>query len=341
MHSGVVGCSNRGFPAERLFPINVTAVERILHRSPVLAVGEYRCPVLHPQFAGGGPQTCPYIVFSRSSVRIVPLDGKPETRTPNTLGLYNVGDVYARQAVSEEGDRCDWIAIDPAVLRDIGRCVDPALEDDRKKIFATASAPTKASLYLAQRALFQSLRDDPHMSMLEVEERALRIVEAALDSAMSFAPTRRTRGRKPGVAGVRAAVIVDAARSVLARDFASPLSIGLIASRVHCSPGYLSRLFRSATGFSLHDYQQQLRLRASLDLLADARSDLSAIAAYLGYANHSHFTSTFRRQFGITPIQFVRRCSLKQLRELEICLGQSGRTATHRTTPARAVLSTK
>jgi len=310
-------------PDDRLFAINVTPVERILRRSPVVAIGEYRCPVQHPQFGGGGPQACPYIVFSRSSVRIQPLDGKPEVRTPNTVSMYNIGDVYARQPVSEEGDRCDWIAIDPAVMRDIGEYLDPRASG-REKIFASASAPTTPELYLAQRALFQSLSDDPDLSTLEVEECTLRIVESAFAGAMSFWPKRPARKR---AGGARAAAIVDAARSVLAREFASPLGIGDIAGRVHCSPGYLSRLFRRATGFSLHAYQQQLRLRASLDLLVEARSDLSALAAYLGYANHSHFTSMFRRQFGITPIQFARRRSLKQLRDFESVLDTGLRTA--------------
>ena len=40
-------------------------------------------------------------------------------------------------------------------------------------------------------------------------------------------------------------------------------------------------------------------------MLVDARRDLSALAISLGFANHSHFTSVFRRQFGMTPTQFA------------------------------------
>ena len=313
------------------FAINVTPVERILRRSDVVALGEFHCPVGHPQFAGGGPQACPYVVFSRSSVRIAPLGGKPEVRTPNIVGLYNVGDVYARHAVSDECDRCDWIAVSPPVLREIGARFDPALGDGRNRIFSRATAPATTRLYLAQRVLFQALRDDPYLSMLEVEVCAIDIVEAALASALQFRPGRRKRRRN--AAAARAPAIVDATRAILAHEYASPLRISDIAGRVHCSPGYLSRLFRSTTGFSLHDYQQQLRLRVSLGLLIDAQRDLSGLAVQLGYANHSHFTSTFRRQFGITPTQFARRRSLRALRELHSTLTSAARsTALNATT---------
>jgi AraC-like DNA-binding protein len=312
------------------FAINVTPVERILRRSDVVALGEFRCPVDHPQFAGGGPQACPYIVFSRSSVRIAPLDGKPEVRTPNIVGLYNVGDVYARQAISAEGDRCDWIALAPQVLRDIGARLDPELGDGRNRIFARRTAPAPTRLYLDQRRLFRALHDDAHLSMLEVEECSIAIAEAALASALYLSPGRRRRRRN--AAGSRAPAIVDATRAILAREFASPLLIGDIAKRVHCSPGYLSRLFRNLTGFSLHDYQQQLRLRSSLALLLDARRDLSGLAVLLGYANHSHFSSVFRRQFGITPTEFAQRRSLSVLRESGLALDDAARAAARRAT---------
>ena len=97
---------------------------------------------------------------------------------------------------------------------------------------------------------------------------------------------------------------------LLASEYAGALGVDDISSRVHCSPGYLSRLFRRSTGFTLHEYQRQLRLRQSLELLLESRDGLSELAMQLGFATHSHFSSAFRREFGMTPSEFGRSASV-------------------------------
>ncbi|HEY2394521.1 MAG TPA: AraC family transcriptional regulator [Rudaea sp.] len=298
------------------FDINVTAVETVLRRSPLVALGEYRCPVEHPQFSGGGPQRCPFIAFPRSSTRITRLGARPLVYTPNTISLHNIGDVYCREAVSKEGERCDWIAVSPALLRDIAALRGVVADDDR--IFEVALAPATPAVYAAQRALFRALRADPVMSMLQVEESTIAIVDAVFRAARSsggdgHAIERRFLGRAPA--------IVDATLKLLATEYHGTLSIDAISARAHCSAGYLSRLFRRSTGFTLHEYQQQLRLRASLELLLESSHGLSEVAMQLGFANHSHFTCAFRREFGMTPTEFSRNASGALLKLLQSAAG--------------------
>jgi AraC-like DNA-binding protein len=54
---------------------------------------------------------------------------------------------------------------------------------------------------------------------------------------------------------------------------------------------------------TLHAYVHELRLRTALERVADGE-DLTRVALDLGYASHSHFTSLFRRAFGVTPSDF-------------------------------------
>ena len=294
----------------REFDINLTSVETVLRRSPLVALGEYRCPVDHPQFSGGGPQRCPFVVFPRSSVRLTRLGSRPQVYTPNTVSLHNIGDVYCREPVSSEGERCDWIAVSPGLLREIA-ALNGLSEADDDRLFTASIAASTPRLYAGQRALFRSLRSDPLLSLLEVEESAIAIVDAVCRTAAHSAgspPRPHLRGDRR-FAG-RAPAIVDATLKLLAVEFRSALGIDQICARVHCSPGYLSRLFRRSTGFTLHEFQQQLRLRTALEMLPDTRHDLAELAMYLGFANHSHFSSAFRREFGMTPTQFGRDPSL-------------------------------
>jgi len=298
------------------FDINLTPVETVLWRSSLVALGEYRCGVGHPQFAGGGPQKCPFVVFPRTSVRITRLGGKPVVYTQNMVSLYNVGEIYRREAISAEGDRCDWIAVAPALLCEStheGGTLPGTGAFDGPAVFSSPA------LYAAQRALFRALRVAPNLSILEVEERALAIVDAVQRAAAREWSNTRRHEAEQRYAG-RAPAIVDATVELLANEYHSRLGIEDISARVHCSPGYLSRLFRRSTGFSLHGYQQQLRLRASLELLADAKHELSDLALYLGFSSHSHFSSAFRNVFGMTPTEFCCNASAALLRLMRAVL---------------------
>lgn len=99
---------------------------------------------------------------------------------------------------------------------------------------------------------------------------------------------------------------VEAARDLIARRYRDNLSLSDIARAVSSSVFHLSRLFHARTGFSLHAYRNQLRLRGALARLAERDADLTNIALDLGFSSHSHFTDIFRRTFGRTP-SAVRR----------------------------------
>jgi AraC-like DNA-binding protein len=75
----------------------------------------------------------------------------------------------------------------------------------------------------------------------------------------------------------------------------------MMARAVHASPFHLARIFQQRTGVPVHRYLTQLRLRAALERLADGADDLTALALELGFSSHSHFTDSFRREFGCAP----------------------------------------
>jgi AraC-like DNA-binding protein len=302
------------------FEINLTSVERILRRTPLIGVGEYRCPVDHPQFAGGGPQKCPYIAFSRSSVRLIPNRGPPEVCTPNTVNLYDVGDGYTRHAVSKEGAICDWIAVAPELLREIADYINPAANDS-SHVFSRAVAPIAPRTFIAQRTFFSAVQQNATISQLEIEEHAIRLVEHVVEETARFSrELASSRAESNRAVAARRLEMIEETKCILAREYWHQFSVAELARRVHCSPGYLSRSFSKVSGFTLHGYQQQLRLRAALQLLCESRFNGSGIALQLGFANHSHFSDVFKAKFGVTPTQFAKSCSAASLEAMQSLL---------------------
>jgi AraC-like DNA-binding protein len=289
--------------------IELSPVDRLIVQTPIIGIGEYICSPDHPQFAGGGPETCPYIVFSRLTVKLSPSRGREEICSPVTVNLLDVGDSYGRKPISRTGVHADWIALSPALLREIVREFAPEIADTSASVFNRSVAPISARTFVEQRRFFDAF-DGEGADPLAVEEAALCIVTAALREAIGTtqrlpAPSRRRNG-------IRQIELVEAAKQLLSQDCGSQQSILELAQIVHCSPAYLSRTFKRLAGCSLHDYKQQLRLRASLDLLCEYRFNGAAIATQLGFSSHSHFTDAFRRAFGITPSQFRREASSSQ-----------------------------
>jgi AraC family transcriptional regulator len=63
----------------------------------------------------------------------------------------------------------------------------------------------------------------------------------------------------------------------------------------------LCRSFRNVTGHTLHRQLTVLRLRASLEAVAERGQDLTHVALDHGFNSHSHFSAAFRREYGMTP----------------------------------------
>ena len=300
------------------FDINLTLVESLLRRTPLIGVGEYRCPIEHPQFSGGGPQKCPFIAFSRSSVRLIPNRGLPAVCTPNTVNLYDIGDGYSRVPVSRDGAICDWIAVEPQLLREIASYIDPETASSSAYIFPNHVAPTTPGTFVAQRAFFLAVRNDATLSTLEIEESAIRLIERVVTESSGFARAHAThRADSSRRRAARRRDMIEETKCILAREYWTQFSVADLARRVHCSPGYLSRSFSKASGFTLHEFQQQLRLRAALQLIAESNFNGAGIALQLGFANHSHFSDVFRARFGITPTQFSKICSQASLEAMQ------------------------
>jgi AraC-like DNA-binding protein len=74
-----------------------------------------------------------------------------------------------------------------------------------------------------------------------------------------------------------------------------------IAAAAHTTVFHACRVFRRATGTTLHGYRRELRLRHALALLIDSDDSLSDVAASTGFASQSHLTNQFRARFRTTP----------------------------------------
>lgn len=87
------------------------------------------------------------------------------------------------------------------------------------------------------------------------------------------------------------------------------LTIDELAREARYSKWHFQRLFKSATGESVHEYVTRIRVNHADELLRTGSSVQSA-ARSVGFADASHLSRHFRDQFGITPGMAAKRARL-------------------------------
>lgn len=90
-------------------------------------------------------------------------------------------------------------------------------------------------------------------------------------------------------------------RDYIGDNLAQALTLADIAAQAGLSPFHLSRLFKRATGCSLHQYVIAQRVERAKQLLLAGHMPLKEIAQRVGFADQSHLTRQFRRVVGVTP----------------------------------------
>jgi AraC family transcriptional regulator len=271
-------------------------VDVVVFQSLLVRVGRWRCPADHPVFLDSGPTPDALFVFPREGVWIEHEGRDPFVADANTVTYYNKGQLYRRRKLSVRGDQCEWFAVAPAAIADTLSAYEPAAIDRPDSPFPFTHGPSDPQSYLRQRLVFHHVSAEPSPDRLFVEEAVLSILGDVTRLAYAHdGPRPKARPRRRDVD------LVEAARDVIASRFTENLSLSDIASEIGSSVFHLARIFKARTGFSLHAYRNQLRLRAALERLQETGVDLTEIALDLGFSSHSHFTETFRRSFGMTP----------------------------------------
>lgn len=96
------------------------------------------------------------------------------------------------------------------------------------------------------------------------------------------------------------AEIQNAARYICCH-FREPLTLELVAERVHMSPSYFSRRFKKLTGFGYKEYLNYVRLKEASRMLLETDLPVMDIAQLCGFSDGNYFGDLFKKEKGISP----------------------------------------
>ena len=214
-----------------------------LLRSPLLEVGEFRCPTDDASWREAnliGDRA--HVVFPRVPVVIRQAGRDPVLATANHTMLYDANRWYEREARSDRGDDCVFVELPGASLAALAGEGASLVGDDGR--MRGTHAPTDRRTYLLQHLLVRHLRERPH-DRLPAEDIAARLVLAALSVS---SPALRPRRRSTAAAHRE---LAEAAKAEIAATPAARTTLDQLARKLHTSAFHLARVFRAETGFAL------------------------------------------------------------------------------------------
>lgn len=90
----------------------------------------------------------------------------------------------------------------------------------------------------------------------------------------------------------------------LREEFDTGLKVQDLAKNVGVHSVYLARIFRKFYGYSIKEYQCQLRLQSALDALSSSRTPLVHVALNQGFTDQAHFCRVFKNHLKMSPGTF-------------------------------------
>jgi AraC family transcriptional regulator len=158
----------------------------------------------------------------------------------------------------------------------------------------------------------RDLRTDPHTQLMaaQLRQRLIRRSIGKLEGEIATLHLVR-RALKQSIAGVgsaskgRPADLADQVKMHLSVDPWRRWSLAEIAEIVCVTPEYLTDTFRRVEGTPFYRYHLRLRLAFALTMLTNC-DNLTTLAIELGFNSHSHFSSAFKKVFGLTPSAFKK-----------------------------------
>lgn len=94
---------------------------------------------------------------------------------------------------------------------------------------------------------------------------------------------------------------------------ADGVSLSDLAREAGLSPFHFARQFRRTTGLPPHEYVTRCRVERARELLVRPGIGIADVAVQVGFCDQSHLARHYKRIFGLTPANFARSVSRRNL----------------------------
>jgi len=99
-------------------------------------------------------------------------------------------------------------------------------------------------------------------------------------------------------------VEIARAKAYMEANWYEEFNLKKVAKAVYLSPAHFSRLFKTVTGMTPHDYYINIKISKIREKLLDTNFSIEKAFAECGVHYHGHYASLFREKTGLTPSEY-------------------------------------
>ncbi|MBO9610827.1 MAG: AraC family transcriptional regulator [Paenibacillaceae bacterium] len=100
--------------------------------------------------------------------------------------------------------------------------------------------------------------------------------------------------------------LAEAAKQLIQAGYADPaMSLRHIADSLKLSTEYAGKAFKAATGLSVAEYLNDIRLTRAAELLENGNVPVGEVAMAVGVENETYFYKMFKKKYGVTPREYT------------------------------------
>lgn len=85
------------------------------------------------------------------------------------------------------------------------------------------------------------------------------------------------------------------------------LKVEMLSKEIGLSRVQLHRRMKDITGISTGEFIRNIRLKKAAELLAEKKVNVSQIAYMVGFSSHTHFSTAFRKFYGVSPTEYINK----------------------------------
>ena len=283
-------------------PPDAPHTRRVLFQSLGISVVDFRCRAHVAAEGGEEPNPTHSIVLVRRGMFRRTQQRETVLADANHVLLFNAAEPYRYAHPLPGGDACTILTVETQrALELVGRHAPADAEHPERPFRRGAALSSPRAVRLHWELLHLVARQ---AGRLALEDALAELAHAAIGCAYDAPGGSR---RASPLAQRRRRDLVEAVKLMISERLEAPPSLTRLADVLGCSPYHLSRTFHATAGLSLRGYVGRLRARVAAERLAAGARCLTPLALDLGYADHSHFTNSFRREWDVSPSAFRSR----------------------------------
>lgn len=98
--------------------------------------------------------------------------------------------------------------------------------------------------------------------------------------------------------------VIAQVKAYVQEHYDQDISLNIMGDYVHLHPAYLSKLFKEVADVNFLTYITDVKLEKAADMLENTDMKIYEIMNRVGYQKSQHFSSLFRKKYGVTPKEY-------------------------------------